>query len=104
MAYGTRSTSSTLMLAALYWALGRPHLCHWPTASFASHMTFLWRHISTFAAITGARPGRDDHLRTRLRNPSAQGPARALAADGYIICRLRIIDQNVKESHRLNKN
>ncbi len=26
MAYGTRSTSPTLMLAALYWALGRPHL------------------------------------------------------------------------------
>ena len=52
-----RSTSSTLMLAAHYWALGRPHLCHWPTASFAPHMTFSWRHISTLAAITGAQRG-----------------------------------------------
>jgi hypothetical protein len=27
-AYGTRSTSSTLMLAAVYWALARPHRSH----------------------------------------------------------------------------
>ena len=53
---------------SLCWALGRPPPCHSPTVSFAPHMTFLWRYISTLAAISGAQPGArclGDHMNLR---------------------------------------